>query len=154
MSPIALLTLFGRIPPEALDAIIGQGPLSRSRGDLVSLNPQPLPPRDPFFVGAAAMAQQVVGIAVEADVRDELPVDLVGQLVADWCETPWPRKWPWPGPGPRPDEGPHPEPWRVDVGRVIGAVVFASAASRLAEGKLRTALVEGAERLAEVAAPD
>jgi hypothetical protein len=151
MDAVALLTVLGRIPPEAWDAIVGHGPLTRYRWDRVALNPQPLPPRDPFFAEAALMAHEVVGLAVESDLRGEFSADVVYQLVDDWCGTPWPRKWPWPWPGPRPDEGSSPEPWRVDVGRAIGAVVFASAGSRLGEGDVRTALLEGAQRLADVA---
>jgi hypothetical protein len=151
MRVVALLALLGWIPPEAWDAVVGQGPLLRYRGDRVALNPQPLPPRDPFLSGAALMAHEVVGLAVESDLRGQFSADLVHQLVDDWCGTPWPRKWPWPWPGPRPDEGPSPDPWRIDAGRAIGALVFASAGSRLAEGDVRTALLEGAERLAEAA---
>ena len=152
MKTAALLAALGRIPPEAWDAVVGQGPLLRSRFDEVALNPQPLPPRDPFLTGAALIAHEVVGLAVRSDLRGEFSADLVHQIVDDWCGTPWPRKLPWPWPGPRPDEGPFPDPWRIDVGRAIGALVFASVGSRLADGDVRTALLEGAERLAEVAA--
>lgn len=152
MDTVGLLVVLGRIPPQAWDAIIGHGPLIRNRWERVALNPQPLPPSDPLFTGAALMAQEVVGLAVESDLRGESTADVVRQLVDDWCDTPWPRRWPWPWPGPRPDEGPLPDPWKIDVGRAIGAVVFASAGSRLADGDVRTALLEGAQRLADVAA--
>ena len=153
MRAVSLLSIVGRFPAEAWDAIIPHGPAFRARGDVVALNPQPLPPHDPFLVGAAQMANELVRVAVEAQLREGSSVGWLSEIIEDWCATPWPRRWPWPGPGPRPDEGPLPDPWRIDVGRVIGAVVFASAGSRLADGELRTVLLDGAERLAEVAAP-
>jgi hypothetical protein len=149
---IELLAVLGRIPPEVWDVIVGQDPSARHRGDQMSLNPQPLPPREEFLLGAAEMAHALVGIAVEADIRGDSAVNVLSEVVEEWCATPWPRKWPWPGPGPRPDEGPSPDPWRINVGRAIGAVVFASVASRLGEGEVRTNLVKSAENLAEVAA--
>ena len=160
MDTVALLTVLGRIPPGAWDAIIGQGPLIRygqgplirDQWDRVALNPQPLPPHDPFFTDAAVMAHELVALAVHSDVRGEFNADLVYRLVDDWCGTPWPRKWPWPWPGPRPDGGTVPDPWKVDVGRAIGALVFTSAGARLGDGDVRTALLEGAQRLAEAAA--
>jgi hypothetical protein len=146
----SLLTIVAAIPPEAWDAIIPHGPVIRSRVDFVALNPQPLPPKDNFAVSAAMMATDLVRIAVEADVRGE-PTAFVKEFVDDWCGTPWPRKWPWPWPGPRPEEGPRPEPWDVQVGRVVGAAVLASAGSRLGQTELAKAFLDGAESLAQTA---
>lgn len=148
-----LLSIIARAHPAIYD-VIGdvRGPLVSGRWDLVALNPQPLPPSpDPFLVGAATMVNNIVRIAVEAGVRGESSAGWVAELVEDWCGTPWPRKWPWPWPGPRPDEGPFPEPWKIQAARVIGAIAFASAGTRLAEGELSAALLDGAERLAEAA---
>jgi hypothetical protein len=47
-----------------------------------------------------------------------------------------------------------PEPWDVRTARVVGAVIFASAASRLSSSDLRTAFADGADRLAEAALAD
>jgi hypothetical protein len=151
MAAVQLLKIIAAIPPEAWDAIIPHGPAFRTRADLASLNPQPLPPRDSFAVGAATMAHELVRIAVETEVRGESAAIFVKDFIDDWCGTPWPHKWPWPGPGPRPKEGPRPEPWEVSIGRAIGATVLASAGSRLGETKLATVLLNGAESLAEAA---
>jgi hypothetical protein len=151
MVAVQLLKIIAAIRPEAWDAIIPHGPAIRVRADLVSLNPQPLPPVDAFAVSAAMMAHDLVRIAVEAEVRGESSAGFVTELVDDWCGTPWPRKWPWPWPGPRGKEGPHPDPWEVNIGRVIGATVLASAGGRLGETKLSGALISGAEKLANAA---
>ena len=147
MKASAFLTVIGRIPPEAWDAIVPHGHRVsiRNLGDLVSLNPQPLPPRASYLVAAAEMAHSVAGLAVEADVRGEQS-RFVSEFIDDWCGTPWPKKWPWPWPGPH--GAPDPEPW-IETGRAIGAIVFASVGARLGEGELSAALLEGAERLAE-----
>jgi hypothetical protein len=153
MSSYSLLALVARIHPAVWDAIDPRGPRFSSGLDAVALNPQPLPPRERFLVGAAEMAHDVGRLAVEANLKGET-TDFVYELVDDWCGTPWPRKWPSPWPGPRQEEGPFPDPWIVDEARVVGAVVFASVASRLPEGDLRSAFAQGAERLSEVAARD
>jgi hypothetical protein len=151
MNVIHLLRVIGAIPPEAWDAIIPHGPVYRSRADLASLNPQPLPPRDHFAVNAATMAHELVRMAVESEVQGKSSAAFVTEFVDDWCGTSWPRKWPWPGPGPRHGGGPHPDPWEVSVGRVIGATVFASASGRLGETELAKTLQAGAEKLADAA---
>ncbi|WP_430296557.1 hypothetical protein [Sinomonas sp. B1-1] len=151
MAHFPLLAAISRLRPEIWDAIIPHGPVNGRRVESVALNPQPLPPKDPhdIAVGAVSMANRVVHLAIEAQLRGENPAGWVGELVEDWCGTPWPRRWPWPWPGPRPDEGPFPEPWRIQEARIVGAIVFASAASRLGESDLRSAFRDGAERLAE-----
>ena len=154
MNYSAILIQFSRINPAILDAIFPHGPAIRHRYDAVALNPQPLPPSPPpdeLQLEAGLMAREVVRLAVESDLRGEDSARMVSELIEDWCGTPWPRKWPFPWPGPGPMDGPHPDPWRVNTARIIGAVVFASYASRLGEGALRDALTEGAERLAQVA---
>jgi hypothetical protein len=148
---VKLLALLGGTRKEIFDVFPPYGPWVRDRGDLVALNPQPLPPVDPpLVVGAIVMSRRIAELAVEADVRGESP-EWLSRLIDDWCETPWPRRWPWPGPGPAPEGGPRPEPWAVNEARTAGAVVFASVASRLGDGELRAALVDAAERLADVA---
>jgi hypothetical protein len=149
-----LLSIIATIHPEIWDAIIPHG--SRAI-DRVALNPQPLPPRQALLAGAAEMAHEVVRLAVASEAQGASSSVFVSEIIDDWCGTPWPRKWPWPWPGPRPGtepEGPQPEPWDVQTARVIGAVIFASAASRLSSGDLRTAFADGADRLAEAALAD
>jgi hypothetical protein len=151
-----LLAMIGNIPPEAWDAIIPHGPRVRVAAgeghlDWAALNPQPLPPREAFLTAAAQLAHEFVRGAVTIDMQGGSSPALVSDLIDDWCGTLWPRRWPWPWPGPRPDEGPLPELWDVRTARVVGAVIFASMASRLAEGDLRETLAKGADRLAEAA---
>jgi hypothetical protein len=155
MKAMSLLSIISRINPQAWDYIVPQGPFPQerwgaSRAERVSLNPQPIPPGVAFVVGAAEMAHSVVRMAVESEVRGESAVAFVSEFVDDWCGTPWPRRWPWPGPGTDPD----PHPWMVQTGRVVGAIVFASMGSRLAEGELSAAFLKGAEQLAETATSD
>ena len=147
MRALTLLSIIARVHPEVWD-VIPRGPLS-SKADVVSLNPQPLPPRETLQTAAAEMAHEIVRIAVEAELSGGSSAKLVSEFIDDWCATPWPRRWPQPWPGI--DEGPSPVPWDVRTARVVGAVVFASAGSRLPEGDLGTAFAEGAERLAEAA---
>ncbi|WP_255768593.1 hypothetical protein [Pseudarthrobacter sulfonivorans] len=156
MNYITLLAHIARINPAIWDAIHPHGPLIRQRYDAVALNPQPLPPKENgerLQLEAGFMARELVRLAVEADLRGDDPIRMVREVIDDWCGTPWPRKWPfpWPGPGPGPTDGPQPEPWQINAGRVVGATVFASYASRLGEGPLREALADGAERLAQAA---
>ncbi|MET4099267.1 hypothetical protein ABIB37_001504 [Agrococcus sp. UYP10] len=106
---------------------------------------------DRLVVEGISMARRVAQLAIEADVRGEDPVGWLSQLIDEWCGTPWPGKWPRPGSGPAPEEGPHPEPWALNGARIAGAAVFASTAWRLGDGPLRAALIDGAERLAEIA---
>jgi len=154
MAHLKLLTLIGQIRQQAWDAIIPHGPRTRAANDRlarVALNPQPLPPREAFLVGAGEMAAEIARLAIEADVRGEGGgARIVYETIDDWCGTPWPHKWPLPWPGPDPD----PHPWDVALARVVGAVVFASIGSRLGEGELQSAFLEGAERLAVTAAGD
>ncbi len=154
-----LLSIIGTIHPEIWDAVIPHGPRVRvvSAFDKVALNPQPLPPRETLLAGAAEMAHEVVRLAVASEAQGISSSAFVSEIIDDWCGTPWPRKWPWPWPGPRPGtegEGPRPEPWDIQTARVIGAVIFASVASRLSSGDLSTAFAEGADRLAEAALAD
>lgn len=148
-----LLALLGRTRPEVHDVDPPHGPWRSGldRLDAVALNPQPLPPRDPVVVAAAAMAARIGALAVEADVRGEQPARWVSEVLEDWCGTPWPRKWPWPGPGPHPLDGPQPDPWVVGAARAQGALVLASLAAGLGDGELREVLAKGAEQLADAA---
>ena len=149
---VKVLALAGRAKPEIFDVFPPHGLGVLDRVESVALNPQPLPPRDPLVTNAVFMSRRLAELAVESDVRGEQPAEWLTQIIDEWCGTPWPRKWPWPGPGPGPGEGPFPEPWAINEARAMGAVVFASLASRLGDGDLQQALARGAERLAEAAA--
>ena len=156
MSYSMLLSIIGRIQPEAWDAIVPHSPLTRVPAGKpglgqVALNPQPLPPGEPLVTAAADLAHEVVRAAVTTDMQGGSSSALISDLIDDWCGTPWPRKWPWPSPGPRPEPEPDPVPWDVQTARVAGALIFASMASRLSQGELRDTLTKGADRLAEAA---
>lgn len=150
MSVSRSLSIIARIHPEVWDVIIKRLRVG-GRFDEVALNPQPLPPIESFLIGAAEMASQVAQLAIEADVRGNSSSGFVSELIDDWCATPWPRRFPFPWPGPRPNEGPVPDPWVTQTGRMVGALVFASVGSRLADGDLAKTLLGGAERLNEAA---
>jgi hypothetical protein len=148
---VRLLALLGSLRPEAYDVLPPHSARFLERFDAVSLNPQPLPPRDPLVTGAIVMSRRLVELALEANLRGEDSREWLSQIVDEWCGTPWPRRWPWPGPGPFPDTGPQPDPWALNEARAVGAVVFASSASKIREDGLRSALSEAAEKLADVA---
>jgi hypothetical protein len=150
MSVSPSLAIIARIHPAAWDVIIHRLRVG-SRYDDVALNPQPLPPAESFLVSAAEMAHQVTRIAIEFEFTGRSASEFISELVDEWCGTPWPRKFPFPWPGPRPNEGPLPDPWVVQTGRMVGALVFASVGSRLADGELARSFLDGAERLNEAA---
>lgn len=151
---VRLLALLGRLKKEVFDVFPPHGLGVLDGVDTVALNPQPLPPRDPLVTGAILMSRRLSELAIEADIRGEGPAEWLDQIIDEWCDTPWPRKWPWPGPGPGPEEGPVPDPWAVNEARTAGAVVLASMASRLGDGDLRKTLARGAEKLADAAAQE
>jgi len=150
MSVSPSLAIIARIHPAVWDVIIKRLRVG-GRYEEVALNPQPLPPGESFLVSAAEMANQVTRIAIESEFTGQSASGFVSELIDEWCGTPWPRKFPFPWPGPRPNEGPSPEPWVVQTARMVGALVFASVGSRLADGELSRTLLDGAERLNEVA---
>jgi hypothetical protein len=152
MSRLSLLAIIASMHPEIYDAIHPHSPASGVALNQVALNPQPLPPRGGSTLAAAAVAQRMVRLAVDADTRGESGAGLVGKLIDEWCGTVWPRKWPRPWPGPQ--SGPLPDPWDVLTARVTGALVFAYSGARLPVSELGAALAEGAERLAEAAIAD
>jgi hypothetical protein len=150
-----LLSMIGAIPPQAWDAIIPHGPRAvipdrDSLGDRVALNPQPIPPGQQFVITAAHLTHQAVRAAVAIDMQGGDSCATISDLIDDWCPTPWPKRWPWPWPGPR-REAEAPMPWEVHTARLVGAVIFASMASRLADGDLKETLAKGADRLSEAA---
>jgi hypothetical protein len=152
MTNYQLLSVIARLHPEAWDAIIPRAPRGWSRFEEVALNPQPLPPGPPeqFAAAAAWMTQRLVSMAIEADLRGEDPTSWLAEIIDEYCGT-WPRKWPFPWPGPGPQHGPSPDPWRMQEARAASALVLASTASRLGEGRLQAVLADGAEKLAEAA---
>jgi hypothetical protein len=150
-SIVRLAAVFGKIPPEAFDAIFPHGPVIRQRA--AELNPQPLPPKGRLLLASAAVAQEIASAAVSAQASGSgSAARLVASAIDDWCGTrpphipiPWPGPWPFPWP---PEPEPHPE-WDIGLMRVVGALSLASVASRMGEGEARDALAKGAEQLLE-----
>jgi hypothetical protein len=155
-----LLTLLANIDPALWDFIVPHTPKVRhvvgeTLVDRIALNPQPEPPsRAAFVIAAAELTHDAVRAAVTTEMRGGSSSSTIADLIDDWCGTPWPKKWPWPGPGPRREDGPFPDPWDVPIARVVGALIFASMASRLSPGDLKETLTKGADRLTEAALAD
>lgn len=126
---------------------------SRNTSGITALQPQPLPPLERFQVAAAEMAHEFARLAIEADITGRSGSAIISEFVDDWCGTPWPHHWPIPAPHlgpephPRPNEGPVPDPWVIQSGRMVGALVLADIGSRLGGGALRDSLLSGSERL-------
>ena len=164
---LLFLAVLGRINPAIFDVIFPHGPIQRagaaryqirsaavgrfSPGDLVSLNPQPLPPKEILQFAAVEAANQIAEAAVVAQATDQDVGGLVAVWIDDWCGNgrkpiPWP--WPWPFPWPV-DPEPNPD-WDIPASQVAGALALAAVAIRLDEGPAREALGAGAERLMNV----
>jgi hypothetical protein len=88
---LSLLAVIGRLHPEIYDVPPKYGPL-RTRGDLVALNPQPLPPKAAFAEAAVDLATAIVRMAAEEETRNAAGSGLVSSIVDEWCATPWPRR--------------------------------------------------------------
>lgn len=100
-----LLEQIGRRFPAIFD-LIGGG---LRPGDLVALNPQPLPPRERFILAlgeavvarAEQLAEATSAIGDQGEERGIIIVGgYVGRLVDDWCGTGYRPRWPFPGPPP------------------------------------------------------
>ena len=125
-----LLAYIARHHPEIYDGPHFGGPVTR--GELVSLNPQPLPPLE---VGRAAAAYVLTAAWTAQSLGTSLTVD--ADWEGDWCGT-YPSRpripWPWPVPEPEP----HPD-WVT--GYHLGfASVLADAVER---GVIQSSVVDG-----------
>ncbi len=161
MSAFDLLRLLARLNPQLEDALHPHLPLvavAAGRADLVTLNPQPLPPLELLRVAVAQTARSVAdtAIAVQAGGRQVGP--FLAQIADEWCGTtpgtiPWPRRWPRPGP---PDPGPlGPEIDRLAPAvQVQAALVFRLYAEAAAgDEELAGAFGALADRLEQAATP-
>lgn len=154
------LELIARIHPEAWDVIwqlygqrFAKAAALHSRGELVSLNPKPLPPEPPQFqIASAMLAHEIArGVVIAEAQSPGAGRAMLFDIVDDWCGTrppriPWPEKWPLPWPDPEP------EPWDVAIGLAAGAMVFSAMAARIQDDELADTFNAGAERLLEFAA--
>jgi hypothetical protein len=129
------------------------------RGDEVSLNPQPLPPRELTRLETVAAARAVAGAVIAAQFAGRDARELLREVGDDWCGTgpgviPWPRHWPhpWPPGDPYPIAG--------EIDRMAQAVqaqasaVFGSYAAGIADEQLAASFGELADRLEEAALTD
>lgn len=161
ISLVRLLASMGRIDPAIWDWIVPMGPerafSASSLAAEVELNPQPIPPGHELQFAAVRVANEIAlaAVAAEASGMGEGAQRIVAQAVDEWCGTPHGRI-PWPGPWPFPWhlQEPDPHPWVVATSRLVGALTLASVGSRVAEGGVREALGQGAERLLESALAD
>ena len=133
-----LLALIGRRLPAIFD-VIPRGPQAlaglQERLAAVALNPQPLPPHPPEYLGAA-LAQEFAHMAWVAD-RLGLSWKTVAQDLDDWCPT-QPRKiklpvgWP-----PIPEPEPHPN-WLAELHLGFAAKLAAISAEHVGSGLAAT----------------
>jgi hypothetical protein len=125
-------------------------------GDEVTLNPQPLPPRELLRVSTVQTARSVAEAAIAARFAGRDPADVLEPVSEDWCGTPhgripWPRHWPHPWP---PGE---PYPITDEVDRVAqsvqahAALVFGAYAAGIADEELSSVFRRLADRLEEAA---
>lgn len=125
--------------------LVGGGPQGlRHRGDLVALNPQPLPPIEAGRLLLQVMARGIIVIGGrDADAREAFLAD-----IEDWCGTGWPRHWPRPPqPAPYPDPHDHVQPSEL----LGGALAAAELAASYPEGELQDLFAEAADQLTDAA---
>lgn len=142
-----VLSQFVRIPPQAWDWIVPQGPLTARvvtrRADAVSLNPQPLPPHE-SVVGAQLLENVLVSAIIVVGGRGAgAGAEALRAEIDDWCGTGWPGKWPRPRPPKGWDDG------LVFAGAALAAANLATQYEHAPE--LQAALGAAAEQLAEAA---
>lgn len=125
--------------------LVGGGPHGlRSRVDLVSLNPQPLPPVDAGRLLLQVMARGIIVVGGrDGDAREAFLAD-----IEDWCGTGWPKHWPRPPqPGPFPDPRGHLTPSTL----LGGALAAAEIAASYPEGEMQDLFAKAADQLTEAA---
>jgi hypothetical protein len=126
-------------------------------GERVTLNPQPLPPREVLRLATVQTARAVADAAIAARFAGRDPGEVLDQISEDWCATPpgripWPRQWPHPWP---PDE---PYPIVEEIDRVAqgaqaqAALVFWAYAAGIEDEELSAAFNRVGARLEEAAA--
>ena len=165
ISRSALFALLNAFPgPDDVGPWGPIGPVIRqiNRGDWVSLNPQPLPPRDrnqgpqpePWYtarltqgvINSVISVHQVAAAMDQPELAEQITTSSqtnIAEFVEDFCGTKWPH-WPWPvpHPGPDPESQPHP----IDL--IVSAAQFHNAAEAVG-GPLGEIFDGAAARLAE-----
>jgi hypothetical protein len=141
------LAKINAIPPQAWDAIIPKGRVHERLldrvGEMVTLNPQPLPPHESVIGARLVQSLTSSAIIVVGGREAGAAGSALLEEIDDWCGTGWPRRWP----RPRPPEG-----W--DDGMVFAGAALAAA--QLADQyehvpEMQDALGAAASRLAEQA---
>jgi len=156
-----LLSVLARINPAIYDYIFPHGPVwqrriaSRFSDAATELNPQPLPPDPPpdrLQLASALVARRIAFAAIAAEAAgQDGGARMISSAIDDWCGNGRPPiPIPWPGPWPFAfalDAAP--KELDVAASRLVGALSFASLASRMGTGKVREALSAGADKLME-----
>jgi hypothetical protein len=137
--------------PEIWDAISG----GHSFGDVVSLNPQPLPPRYAFFVSVAQavisraeLFQAIADVAPrEGEQRGIILVSgYIARFIDEFCGTGFRLKYPFPGPRPN---------WFANeldgIDLALIATQFKQAAKETFSSDLRQNLTDASTKLVEAA---
>lgn len=126
--------------------VIPRGPQHAwSRADLVSLNPQPLPPGPPEM---AIGYRQTQLLAQAAAGRGEEGGRWLLSEIDDWCGTGWPKWWPkpprpWPWPWPDSDPG----SWDEESMFLGAAVASAQLAGQFQDPSMQEMLGAATDRL-------
>jgi len=160
---VQFIRLLARSRPILYELIDPHGPLqvlaggggASNRSEEVSLNPQPLPPREVLRLAVLHTARGVAEATIAAQMAGRDAGEVLHEVGDDWCPTPptpkipWPRHWPFPWP-----PG---EPYPIDPELAIPAIqaeaglVFAAYAAGIADERLSTAFSDLADRLVDTA---
>jgi hypothetical protein len=157
----ALLRLLARLDPRLWEIIHPHVPVlsdsvRSSRFDEVTLNPQPLPPREVVRLATVAAARAVADAAIAAQFAGRDAREVLEQVADDWCGTgtgsiPWPRHWPHPWP----PGDPYPIVEEIDsvaqASQAHAALVFGAYANGIADEGLAASFAGMAERLERAA---
>lgn len=138
------VTFLGTLDDRIWELVDG-GPqgLRDRRFSHVTLNPQPLPPREAGHLLLSVMARSIIVVGG----RDGAAIDAFLEDIEDWCGTGWPRRWPRPGPGPAPDPREN-----ADLSALLGgALAAAELAASYPGGELQELFEGAAEQLTDAA---
>ena len=137
--------------------VLAESPAGRgSRFDEVTLNPQPLPPREVVRLATIAAARAVADAAIAAQFAGRDAREVLDLVAEDWCGTgpvliPWPRHWPHPWP----PGDPYPIVEEIDsvaqASQAHAALVFGAYADGVADEGLAASFAGMAERLERAA---
>ncbi|MGP4088098.1 hypothetical protein [Streptomyces sp. KR55] len=119
----------------------------------LSLNPQPLPPREAMLFAIRDMSLAAAEATIAASMAGGDPSEILKEVGDDLCpdppRIPWPKKWPVPVQmqGPFPIDATRVKP----VVQATAALVFQTYADRTTDEALSTSFARLADRLLETA---